>query len=442
MDQPQWLTHAWALLGEREIPGSDANQEIAALFRDAGFPGIRDDETAWCAAFVGACLARAGLPGSRSLMARSYLSCGEAIDEERTGAIAVLSRGSDPALGHVGFLIGATGTHVVLLGGNQANAVSVDAFSRSRLVGLRWPVERPPQTMPPAASQGEDGIFAKALTHVLEMEGGYGDDPYDPGGPTNLGITLKVYADWTGQTIDASSRERLKQELKALPIETARAIYRARYWDPAACESLPPAIAFLHFDTAVNHGVGTAIRLLQQAAGVETDGELGPVTSAAVAAADVTDILDKIAELRRQRYRALPHFWRFGRGWLRRVDITLSRAKALLKSASAEPIPSESTTGDRSMTAPATPTPATTGPKWWGESITVWGALMTAVATVLPVVGPLIGIDITPELVQLVGTQAYAVVQAVTGLIGTVMTIYGRARATQPLERRPVSLRL
>lgn len=94
------------------------------------------------------------------------------------------------------------------------------------------------------------------------------------------------------------------------------------------------------------------------------------------------------------------------------------------------------------MTAPATPSPTITGPKWWGESMTVWGALMTAVATVLPVVGPLIGIDITPELVKLVGTQAYAVVQAVTGLLGTVMTIYGRARATQPLERRPVSLKL
>ena len=94
------------------------------------------------------------------------------------------------------------------------------------------------------------------------------------------------------------------------------------------------------------------------------------------------------------------------------------------------------------MTAPATPSAPAVPTKWWGESITVWGALITAVSTVLPVIGPLIGIDITPELVKLMGTQLLGVVQAVSGLLGTVMTLYGRARATQPLERRPVSLKL
>ncbi|MCK9912991.1 hypothetical protein MXD81_27815, partial [Microbacteriaceae bacterium K1510] len=63
-------------------------------------------------------------------MARSYLQWGEALGEARFGAIAVLSRGSDPAAGHVGFLVGETQGHVVLLGGNQGDAVGVAAYPR------------------------------------------------------------------------------------------------------------------------------------------------------------------------------------------------------------------------------------------------------------------------------------------------------------------------
>ena len=80
--------------------------------------------------------------------------------------------------------------------------------------------------------------------------------------------------------------------------------------------------------------------------------------------------------------------------------------------------------------------------KWWGGSMTVWGAIVTALSTVLPAVGPAIGIDITGELVHEVGSQLVAAVQAAGGLLGTIMTIYGRVRATQPLERRFVSLKL
>ena len=130
-------------------------------------------------------------------MARSYLAWGEALDEPRTGAIAVLSRGADPSLGHVGFLVGLTASDIVLLAGNQGDAVSVQAFPRSRLVGVRWPARARRATPPSAVSrsrrrhrQATDAVFERALTHVLEMEGGYDEDPYDPGGPTNLGITL------------------------------------------------------------------------------------------------------------------------------------------------------------------------------------------------------------------------------------------------------------
>src|SRR5438128_1847520 len=139
MDQPRWLELAWADLGVAEGPGDANNPRVVRYYADAGHPEVRADEVAWCAAFVGACLERAGVACTRSLMARSYLDWGQALNDPRTGAVAVLSRGGDPSLGHVGFLIGLTASDVVLLAGNQGDAVSVQAFPRARLVGLRWP---------------------------------------------------------------------------------------------------------------------------------------------------------------------------------------------------------------------------------------------------------------------------------------------------------------
>jgi hypothetical protein len=87
------------------------------------------------------------------------------------------------------------------------------------------------------------------------------------------------------------------------------------------------------------------------------------------------------------------------------------------------------------------PTPTTAPPaKWWASSLTVWGAVVTALSTVLPVVGPLLGLNIPPELIQQLGDQAVVLAQAVGGVAGTILTIYGRARATTALERRQVTL--
>jgi hypothetical protein len=74
--------------------------------------------------------------------------------------------------------------------------------------------------------------------------------------------------------------------------------------------------------------------------------------------------------------------------------------------------------------------------------MTVWGAAITALSTVLPVVGPLLGLTITADLVQQLGDQVVLLAQAAGGVAGTILTIYGRARATTPLERRQVNLKL
>nr|MCU0953225.1 TIGR02594 family protein [Hyphomicrobium sp.] len=429
-----------------ETAGGADNERIVGYFRQSGHPEIGDDETPWCAAFVGAMIEKTGHRSAASLRARSYLNWGVTIDGAKLGAIAILSRGGNSALGHVGFVVGATDDALILLGGNQSNSVSVQSFKKTRLLGLRWPqATEPPVEAKPKPEAGvladTGGAFETALGHVLEMEGGFNDDPFDPGGPTNYGITLRTYANYTGRTIDAGSRALLLAELIAIRPETVRDIYLKRYWTPARCEELPAGLALMHFDAAVNHGVGAAIRCLQMAVHAAADGEIGPFTRRAIDEASPCDAVARYAALREKRYRALPHFWRFGRGWLRRVRKTKAAALAVCDRAQGPPritpLSASQTNGDIAMTPSQPPSP-----KWWGHSLTVWGAAVTAAAAILPALGPLIGLDITSETVRQIGSDVGAIAQAVAGVVGTLMTLYGRSRATAPLIRREVNVRL
>jgi len=429
MPQPAWMEAAWAELGQREVAGAGDNPRIVALYRDAGHPGQRHDEVAWCAAFVGASLKRAGVTGTGSLRARSYLDWGVPLASGQLGAIAVFSRGSDAAAGPVGFFLDRDQASLFVLGGNQGDAVTVTALPKERLLGLRWPVADVTR-----AQYRDVDLFAIALSHVLAMEGGWTDDPYDPGGPTNFGVTLATLAAHRRVAIDAGSFTALKSELRAITAAEVRDIYEVRYWRPSQAAKLPPPIALMHFDACVNHGVSAGSRLLQEAAGVEVDGEIGPQTQAAVRGAPSAQIIARYADLRRARYRALPHFWRFGRGWLARVDRTVKASLALDVSQPKGP----TTMTDSKDTAATPQAPA----KWWGESMTIWGALITAASTVIPALGPVIGLDITGEMVRQVGGQAVQAVQAIGGLAGTLLTIFGRFRATSRIERRPVTLQL
>lgn len=131
---------AKGLIGTKEVDGKSANAEIIRMFHDVGHAWVEDDSVAWCAAFVGACLERAGLRSTRQLNARSYLDWGVEIDpsEAQEGDIVVLSRG-DPNgwQGHVGFYVGHQGSRISVLGGNQANAVNVKTYPVARLLGVR-----------------------------------------------------------------------------------------------------------------------------------------------------------------------------------------------------------------------------------------------------------------------------------------------------------------
>lgn len=90
----------------------------------------------------------------------------------------------------------------------------------------------------------------------------------------------------------------------------------------------------------------------------------------------------------------------------------------------------------------ATATKFPVAAKWWGNSLTIQGALLSAVSAAFPVLGAVVGIDLNGETIRQLGEQTVVVVQAVGGLAGMVMTIAGRFRATSRIERRTFAVQL
>lgn len=140
---PKWYTLAEAELGQAEIPGKDHNPRILEYLRVAGFPDVQNDEDAWCAVFANWALMEAGQPGTHSRMARSFLGYGKTLSKPTKGCIVVMKRGSNPQQGHVGFFSHAKDKRVYLLGGNQANKVSIASFPESDVLSYREPHDTP-----------------------------------------------------------------------------------------------------------------------------------------------------------------------------------------------------------------------------------------------------------------------------------------------------------
>jgi len=136
---PGWLEVALGELqhGVHEVPGPASNPRIDTYLAGVGLrPG---DETPWCAAFVHYCLQHAGYVGTGQPSARSYRTWGTP-SETRLGAVGVLWRGSRGGWeGHVAFILDISDSSLYLLGGNQGDRVSVAAYPKDRLLGLRWP---------------------------------------------------------------------------------------------------------------------------------------------------------------------------------------------------------------------------------------------------------------------------------------------------------------
>ncbi len=161
--------------------------------------------------------------------------------------------------------------------------------------------------------------FTYSFGVVIGEEGGLSTNPSDPGNWTG-GAVGRGLCHGTKYGIAASGHPTLN--IAALTLPQAQAIYRSGYWQPIEGDALPPMLALLAFDAAVNNGVSHAVRWLQMAAGVPPDGDFGPATLAALRAAAARDVDALMIEFSAQRLMymtALPTWREFGLGWARRL---------------------------------------------------------------------------------------------------------------------------
>lgn len=166
--------------------------------------------------------------------------------------------------------------------------------------------------------------FAKALPYVFSEEGGYVDNPKDPGGATNLGITIATLSAWEGRQVS-------KPEVRSLTKTKASEIYRTNYWDTIRGDDLPAGLDYAMLDFAVNSGPARAVMFLQQIVGVAADGIVGSKTLAAIAKMPVDQIINALCDKRLAWLKTLSGFKTFGRGWQSRIARVRSRALAFAR---------------------------------------------------------------------------------------------------------------
>lgn len=141
MDEPRWLTLARVYIGTREIKGPRHEPRILKWWTAIRAP-FRDDETPWCGAFVGGVLEEASLPiVAGGAAARAWLKLPVKLSQPAVGCVVVFWRGSKGGgSGHVGFVVGKDRrNNLMVLGGNQGDAVNIKPFDRGRVLGYRWP---------------------------------------------------------------------------------------------------------------------------------------------------------------------------------------------------------------------------------------------------------------------------------------------------------------
>lgn len=155
--------------------------------------------------------------------------------------------------------------------------------------------------------------FDTAFKRLIDHEGGFSDDPKDPGNYTGGKVGVGVLKG-TKYGIAANTYGHL--DIKGLTLDQAKAIYERDFWNILG--EAHPAIKFQVFDAAVNHGQSNAIRFLQRAVRVADDGAWGRVSQAALEAMDYQDVLLRFVAYRLKFWAALKAFDTYGRGWTNR----------------------------------------------------------------------------------------------------------------------------
>lgn len=152
--------------------------------------------------------------------------------------------------------------------------------------------------------------FTDAFEALIGNEGGYVNNPKDPGGETMWGVTLRVAR--------ASGYE---GAMKELPREVAERIAKKLYWDPLFLDQFDPRVAFQILDT--NYNGGHPVLWMQGASGTKADGIMGPATIAAVKATDPLKFILRWNALRLRYFTSLGTWPTFGKGWANRISDNL-----------------------------------------------------------------------------------------------------------------------
>jgi lysozyme family protein len=156
--------------------------------------------------------------------------------------------------------------------------------------------------------------FDKAFDRLMIHEGGYVNNPVDPGGETNFGVTAKV------------AREcGYYGPIREMTKEQAKDIYATKYWLPAL-DGLPYVVAFQIFDMSVNSGVWQAVRTAQRAIGVADDGKMGAITLQKLNSMVPSDFVI-LFNAERLSFMTLLSSWpHFSKGWVNRITSNLKMA--------------------------------------------------------------------------------------------------------------------
>lgn len=142
------------------------------------------------------------------------------------------------------------------------------------------------------------------ILRTLDHEGGYSNDPIDPGGETKYGISKRQYPNLS---------------IKDLTIEEAADIYIKDYLEPLNWGLYHQGVGYQLFDVAVHSGIKQAIQLLQKAISVKPDGVIGPVTIRRLDALSESDVIMLLLAARIDFLTDLPTWSRFGKGWMKRM---------------------------------------------------------------------------------------------------------------------------
>ncbi len=330
------------------------HRELDKFFAAVGYPGYKTSRVPWCAAAVGWSCIQAGygdiieaIPKANRLMARSW-----DVYEDDLARLGVRRIGGQEAItnglaqpvdivtytrsntsrnrkqlvsGHIDFFTSydARKKRVYGLGGNESNKVRNGSSALNRVLSV---YRLPESGSAPIATQPTEDKLVPLLPLLREHEGGFVNNPRDPGGPTNMGITIATFRSFI-------KRDGTVADLKAMTFEQAAVVYRAHYWDKVRGDDLPHGVDYAVFDFAVNSGPSRASKFLQKIVGVEQDGEIGPITLGATKSKDPATVSAALCDNRLAWMRTLRTWSTFKNGWTRRVkevrahSLVLARTK-------------------------------------------------------------------------------------------------------------------